>query len=393
MRKGREGWVLCVLLLIFVVATAYFSRRDVEAERRQQPTTYSYLGEGLAGLYQLLGAQGLEVHRWERDFTALSQTGLLVMAEPMERAPRPDESAALWRWVEQGGAVLVLAADDAFGRGQNDLPVDRVVLKAEPARPADVQPKDPSSPYMRDVERLHVDGSLRIEPHKKRDQHVLLSDSLGGYAVVWKRGRGTIIVASEGLGADNAHLTAADNAVFFTNIAQVHRSRAGVLFDEYHQGYGTEMEGRSLWRAIGPTGRAIGWYLLFFLLLVIYNANRRFGTAKELPTPTYRPSTEYISSMAGLYRRAGAGGIAVEAVYNAFLRDLVQRIDAPPGAPPERVAEMAARRFGLDGGALRDLLTRCDRIAHGDQVAESEMLRLARQIEEFRRKADLVRIA
>ena len=37
MRIGREGWILGVLLLIFVASTAFFSGHDIQEEKAKQP--------------------------------------------------------------------------------------------------------------------------------------------------------------------------------------------------------------------------------------------------------------------------------------------------------------------------------------------------------------------
>ena len=133
--------------------------------------------------------------------------------------------------------------------------------------------------------------------------------------------------------------------------------------------------------------------MLAAFLIAVYNANVRFGPAKRLEFPSYRPSTEYVNSLARLYRRANAQDIVIETIYKAFLHEMHSRLDAPPDADVARVAELAERKFGWNQGPLRDIMNRCDSIVGGRKPADAEMLELARKIENYRRKADLVRFA
>lgn len=396
LRIGREAWILGVLLLLFVAATAYYAQRGFEEERESQPTTYSAGPNGLGALHRLVSREGFKAERFERPLTELDdRTGLLVIAEPVQRELGMEETKALWRWVERGGALLVIVAAGIFGEDNEELPSGKVTYTRTEANPTDVSPRDSDSPYLRDVGRIRVEGGLRLRPKNAANQRALIEDSNGACAVAWKRGAGHVILATNELCADNRRLDSADNAILFVNVAEAHARGSGraVLFDEYHQGFGAEVAERSLWDMLGTPVRSAAWYALVVFLILVYNANRRFGTAKQLLIPSYRPATEYIASMGSLYRRAGAADIAIEALYKTFIRDLAQRIDAPPEAGRERIASLAAARFGWNAEQLTALMTRCETAAGGARISDGEMLNLARQIDEYRRKADLVRSA
>ncbi len=124
--------------------------------------------------------------------------------------------------------------------------------------------------------------------------------------------------------------------------------------------------------------------------LLIYNGNRRLGRPRTLPTPAYRPSTDYLGSMARLFRRAGAADIALLTLYRQFVRDLAHALDRPPEARPQELAQRAAQRCGVDDEALSEWMARCEEIAAGRRIGEAEMLSLTQQLQQFRRKCDLV---
>jgi hypothetical protein len=409
MRAGREGWILGALLGLFVLGTAWLTQRGEENQRREQPTTYSTGRGGTRALFDLLDRQGVAVVRFERPYTRIpADAGLLIMFEPIARNDgnlEEGENAALWKWVENGGSFLLVTSPQGMGKG---VELNSVGVSLEKSQPADLPVNSEVSPLLRDVGKLLVEGPLRLQNLDPKKQTTLVADAEGAYAVTFPRKKGRVTVVTEGLAASNAQLAKADNAIFFVNVAQAAAgpsSAKTVLFDEYHQGFGSEsVGGNSLWQAMGAPLRNAFWYLGAVALILIYSLNRRFGAPIVIEGPRSRPSTEYIASMAGFYRRAQAADIPFENIYRAFLRDLAARVDAPPDASAETLATLASRRYGWSQDTLRALLDRSRAVIEQPAVAagsrraaarahEREVFSLARQIQEFRRKAELVRLA
>lgn len=397
MRLGRDAWALIALLLVFIAAMAYYAQRSFEGGRADQPTTYNAGPGGTKALYQLLQRVGKEVERFERPLENLPpDAGLLVMFEPFERPVEKEEKKALLRWVEEGGTLLFVVSPKASAPIEAGLVLDEVDVQRKRPAPATLRVDPKRSPYFRDVRSLRVDGATRLQEESGKTVQELLLDAEGAYIVAWRQGKGTVLVTTGGVLPGNARIAEADNAIFFVNVVDTHTfpDRPLVLFDEYHQGFGyATAGGRSLWQAMGAPARMLVYYLVFGFLLFLYNANRRFGAALHLAAPSYRPSTEYIASMASLYRRAGAADIALETIYRAFTRDLALRLDVPPNATWEQVADLAARRFGWNARELRDLMHRCEKVVEGEKIGEHEMMHLAKQIQEYRRSAELVRVS
>lgn len=411
MRLGREAWIFGLLLLLFVAASAYLSQQGFEREQRYQPTTYSSGEGGTKALYELYQKVGLRAERYERPYTELpANGGLLVMVEPWPRNVQTGEQDALLKWIKGGGALLLVISEKGLGQG---LALEGVEPAIKTDQPADLAPEPVESPFLRGVRTLHVGGRMRLINNAPKTRTTLVADGQGAYAVSWKLGRGAIVMTTDGLGAGNASIGKADNGVFYVNVAETQTSsaRPAVLFDEYHQGFGVE-EGtdKSVWEVIGAPLRWTALYLAALFLVLLYSANRRFGAAIRLPAPTHRASTEYLASMAGFFRRARAGDIALESIYRRFTRELAAKVEAPPDAPPARLAELSARRFGWDAAPLRDLLARCEQTlaevaelsttaaapganGRGQRLTERDLVRLAQQIQDYRRKAELVRLA
>jgi hypothetical protein len=406
MQKRRDAWMLGALLLVFVVVSAYFNQRNFQNQQKEQPTTYSVGKGGTKALYQLFERQGFKVQRYEHPLAKLPDSaGVLILVEPLMRMMKPEEVASLQEWLNGGGTLVFIVSADWPLRPMNPLGFEEATVEQKPGQVAFI-PLNEKSPFANDVSQLQVFGDTRLSITKKEKVTTLAEDNRGPVVVTWKEKKGRVILAAEGIAADNGRLNSADNAIFFVNIAQAQTSvkRPTILFDEFHQGFGMEeRDEKSLWHAIGPAMQSAIWYAALGFLIILYNANRRFGAAKVLSRPEYRPSTEYIRSMAGLYRRAGAGEIALETIYKAFLRDLSSRVDAPPDASVEQVVALSVKRYGWDAEPLRELLRRCEQVIAPAPTGveagktkrkdvEAELLRLAKQIEDYRNKAELNRL-
>jgi hypothetical protein len=388
-RIGREAWILGLIMIVFVAVTARYAGRDYTTEQRKQPSSFNTAPGGLAALFRLFERNKLPVRRWERPLTALpNNAGLIVIAEPFWRDMSREEQAALDKWTEAGHAVLYIVSQDVLVRQPADDEEQKSkaveIIRATGA-PADIAPPKSDSPYLKDVRTIHVEGKIRLAA---AGAEALAKDSKGAYALVTNEGEGQTIAITDGLRIDNAGIASVDNALLFLNIG-IENAGDGILFDEYHHGYGAESGGRSLWQAIGTAARACALYLLAAFLLVIYNANRRFGAMKRIAIPTSRPSTEYVSSMGALYRRAGAARVALDVIRTAFVRDISNRLDLTPDASAGRVADVASRRFGIDAAELRETLEQGERAGRGERLSEQELTLAARRIQEYRRKAGL----
>ena len=199
-----------------------------------------------------------------------------------------------------------------------------------------VTPSQPV-PYLAGVGAVTIPGKERFLKLGK-DATVLLRDDKPGVVVV-KRGKGRVLLAASPAVIENKTLLTTDNARFFTQTVAAHldpKRPLGVLWDEYHQG---NQERRSFWSAIGQPGQFAVLQIGVVIGLACAAASTRFG----LPRPESvksRVSSEYVSSLADLYRRAKATDAALEGVYLSFWRDLCRATGMPLDAPAEAVAQI-----------------------------------------------------
>ncbi len=414
-RANRELLALVGLFALFVVTALFYERVGQEATAPDTPSAFNAAPSGVKALYRLLVKQGYAVERLTAPWDVLDAgTGLLVFVEPNERAVRPREINALRAWVTRGGSVLYFVSGPARPADARDPLFGDVSVVAAPPAPQTLSPAPIVAALTRDVHSLAVKPAIRLQTSLATDPAKgyvpLLADAQGGLLLYRRLGKGQLIVAADANMTSNQGIREADNAIFLINVAAASLSPASapasngngtgagrrvIAFDEYHHGVGFA-RGRGETGQFGklfnsaPLGlRLVLWHGLAFGLLLLYNGNRRFGRVRTLSTPAFRAGTDYVISMARLLRRARAGDIAITTLFTRFLRDLARSLDAPPETSPGELARLAERRFNLTNNGLEQLTARCVVVTEGEKISESELITLARRIEQARRECHL----
>lgn len=394
MKGIRDAWLLIALLIGLVAFTVLSARDDLGGGVSGLPSSYSSGKRGLLAFHRLLLREGFQVRRFEQPATHLPKgPGLLVLCEPLERPFTDSENDALMKWIDAGGYLLLGVQTDKTAR-DGKVPLEAVRVDRRSASVSDARPDAPGATDMEDVRVVRVSGRTVLHNDDEKTQESVLSDADGVYAVRWLQGKGGVVVVTSGCGLANEDLSHADNPVFLTNIARTASGpERAVWFDEYHQGFGSARGGRTLWQAIGAPGRSAAWFAVCLFALYVVCANRRFGAPVVVDRDPVRHSTEYIASMAGFLQRSGAPEIALEQLYRSFVRMLAHRLVLAPGADPSAIAAAAEHAFGWSAPALEALLRRCEKVAAGAEASEAEAARLAIQLSEYTRRAQVGRHA
>ena len=127
-----------------------------------------------------------------------------------------------------------------------------------------------------------------------------------------------------------------------------------------------------------------------------WSAGKRFGLPRPLVAPP-RVSSEYVSSLANLYRRARAADAALEGVYLPFWRELCRAVGLPYDAPTDQVVHRAAYTLGTSAdkdaleARLRQTVFACEQKLESGNVRDGDLLPLARGLEEIRKELGLGR--
>ena len=394
-----DAVLLAVLLIVFALLSFSLSAHAPESkddDLHPRRTTNSYKQGGWKAFYLLLQESTLRPERWTRPpRTWPKDAKLVVSAAPFSQVSEgatwsEDEVDQALAWVSGGGTLIYFGDEENTLTRKLDLEIVR--LDSEPGRKT-AAPAQPAV-LLGGVMLVEVPDHYRWS--KAPPRAVSLLGDTAPLALVFHRDAGTIIAVSSPGMADNRHIGDRNNARFLVQLAAVfsHSELGGagrILFDEYHQGY---VDGDSLWEAVGRPGRLAAFQLLILVVLVAYSAGRRFGLPRPLPEKS-RISSEYVRSLADLYRRARAGDTALTGLYGTFRRDLCRAIGVAPDTKVDVVAKVGAA--ALAGGKpdvesrLHELMDSCEaKISGGPRaVPDRELLQVARGLEAMRKELQL----
>ncbi|HXG66175.1 MAG TPA: DUF4350 domain-containing protein [Blastocatellia bacterium] len=364
--------VLVGLNFLFSVDTTPNEESELNADRSSYKTT----PYGTHAFYTLLKESGYPVTRFESPYTELSRNPdvgtLVVISPPPNLNPNEEEFKSLTEWVEGGGHLIIIDRQIFLSFGETGVSTQN---RAEsPVRP--LQP----TVYTRGVERVALTKhatqvSLNSETATYHlgdsEQSAVLADaSVGAGRVVLLTD--PYVVANNGIGKD-------DNVILALNLL-AGAPEGKIAFDEYHHGHGSAASGgvMSYFR-----GTPVQWMLAqvgLIAALLVYTYGRRF--TRPLPLRRERRTTnlEFVSSMANITRLARASGLAMQSIYSEFRNRLCRYSGVPTTTDTRKLAHAAARRAGLKEDELERLLTRCEAVARGEHVRDSELHHLVERI-------------
>ena len=423
MRNGRELLAIAVLLLFFLGGSLFLSghgstpARLPGAEEQPNPSISNDRGTGSKGVFEWTAKRGYAPLAWRQPWSQLGSGGkasdVLLCIDPGVRSATapltggndesgadkmqvgPDDVNDLRRWLSSGHTAILLATRLGSGQGggtpsDDDMQTfaDALDLVAETASPpttrtefAPLQPVQDTAGIL----SIYSDSGSRLK-RMRPDALALFGDGAGAVALDIPVGKGRLIAVSDSQLFSNANLPRSENALFLANVL-AHYSRPGgrVLFDEYHHGDAAGDSSDTVWSTLGrPLQLAlIQLGLAAAALLVLLSG--RFGPPIPLGRPPSRTSSDYVLSLANLYRRAEAAPTALETLYRQFLRDVCGRLGLPPDVSLERLAEVAARRGQVDRARLRGLLAACEQHLDSGKVTEAALLDLTRQMDGIRK--------
>ena len=369
---GGDTLVLCGLLLLFAALSFGIASQNETAPNpfgTAHRSSFSADAGGWMAFYRLLEKRGDRVRQVRRRPKEWSKKAGVVITGPYALGGSTGEwseaeAQDALAWVSKGGVLIAYtdATDeltDALGlRTTEKAPLNLFGLddadkkkkaketkeahEAETLRPTPLTVGAKGAPLTVRQPALFLAGVSQLKPAGDKrytaapaKSVALVADRLP-LALAISYGKGIIFAISDAGIPDNTHLTNADNARFAVQMAEAYTTKEHpeILFDEYHQGY---QDDDTFWSAIGRPGQLAFWQLTGLFLLMAYSASRRFGLPRPLQAPP-RVSSEYVRSLADLYRRARASDAALESVTRIFWRDLCRAAGMPADAPIRDVA-------------------------------------------------------
>jgi hypothetical protein len=383
MKRNAKPILLVGGLFVVLVALNFLFFADTRATEEDELTgdrsSYRSTPYGTLAFYTLLKEGSYNVTRFEKPFTALKdhEPGtLIIIAPPKAHQPDEEEFIALNKWVEAGGLLIVIDREIAVPVGDGEARTEDAQSKTA------VRPLQPT-PFTRGVQRVGLSEHatrVRVDSrsatyHIGDDQAAVLADA--------QVGKGRVVLLTDQYVVANNGISQADNVILALNLFE-ERPAGKIAFDEYHHGYGASSASGGLMSYF--RGTPVPWMMAqagLIAALVVYSYGRRFGRPIPLRQERRTTNLEFVSSMANITRLAEASDLAMENIYSEFRKRLCRFSGAPSKVENARLAAAAARRTKLDERELTGLLSRCEEIARGEEVSESELLKLVTRIREI----------
>jgi hypothetical protein len=396
-RISGDALLLLGLLLLLAFASARIAATSSTSsmDRRPHRTVSSASPGGWKALRLLLETRGRKTALLRTKASKWPDTAKLIVSGPefvnlggSSTAWSKDEAAAARAWMTRGG-TLVLFVDDTSEMTQIMRFTYREQVKSDRAVPAD------PTPLLTDVRQVELGEAITFSGTLPRAVVLLRTD---GKPVGWmaREGRGRLVLVGSAAFCDNAHIAKADNArLALALLAGLAPDNATVHFDEYRQGF---EENKSFLDIIGVSGQRLLWQVAGVLGLLALSAGVRFGLPLPLP-PKKRLSSEYVSSVADLYRRAGARDAALEGALTRLRADLSGRVGLEQDADDATLSrKVAAALGGVDpkgmAATVSALLADCQAALQAAQepkgkLSQGELLALAQRIEALRKETGI----
>lgn len=416
--KRREIWIIIIALLIFLIP-AFFTFRVQQRYAHYTPSrsTYSTSPSGLKGLYLTLRQLGIRVGRIRIPPADATKTiaGILFIVEPSTTIELSTWNVLL-NWVMRGNVLFISSENAALlnisARGlppAPPMPVSRTGL-INIARP--LQP----SPVLDGIKRYVVGSAIRLSrkrwvPREVRPfdfrrafgrprkpsggQHCkweqlagevpLLADKFGIVMKAVRVGDGWIFLHASPYSLSNQGIARGDNLRLVLNIIEQFCAddQRGVWFDEYHHGHR-----QGLWRGLPEVVRWGIIQAVLALLLVMLSTAKRFGAPTITSLEPPRERSEFLSSMALLFKRARATQATVRLLKMQFIRDALKMPYTLSTPDIDQIVERLMVLPTQEAEEIARLIDEANRLERKEKLSEGEVLRLAIKMREIVRRRE-----
>jgi hypothetical protein len=370
--KRRPFEIVLVAVGAALLIAIAFARSA--SESKAVPSVYSTFDTGINGyraVYNVLAARGVAVQRAELDLGLLDpavRTLVIATVQPERTLPNTRDAVPLTTrdlplledFMRRGGRLVVLDTDIGDpGDEKLGLPAVRNVTHAS------------SAVVLADVAATAGVRTVRAAvtvafPFDIRKAVPLLATEKGVVALEYPFGKGEMIAIAAPDVLSNANLAQNDNAQFAFDVLGGH---GPVAFDERVHGYVDE--DKSFWAALPAPVHTAVWIVVAIVLLGLIGANVRFAAPLWADPPDERDSSQYLTAMASLLRRAHA----VRSAVSVFTADAFRRARLRYGLPPQADAAAIVQRTERDD--VRRDIAALDRLANVPHPDEAALVRAA----------------
>lgn len=415
---------LAALLVVLNALSYVQTQRELDSELRPNRSTFNPGSTGTQAFFTLLAETGRQPVRW-RDSTeglsaARNKPGVFIVIGTLRRPFSEGEAEGLFRWVAQGGRLVIIDRDPPAELHPTDLTwkltvtptelIDIYTVDASDQRQMTgsidaAKPVQPTA-YTVGVNAIQPSkfaGQISFERSKSGGSTDLPPDAVDSIAgpVVHVAGAdrkiladitygsGSIAYLSDPFIVSNGGIDLVDNSQLALNL--VTGSGGPIAFDEYHQGYGTNAN-RMFQYFEGTPVIAIFVQALLLVGLIFVSQSRRFGRATANSVPDRLSKLEYVTAMAELERRTKAYDLAIENIYLEFRLRVARALGLDPMTTPRReIAQLAAERASMNMADIENVMIKCEAIVQGEPTGKAEVVELTSRIRNIEESLGIMR--
>jgi hypothetical protein len=363
-----------IVFVLMVVGAVVFGGENQNIEA---PTTYSTGSGGAKAAYLLLQQSNYDVQRWERPMAELPDASgkVLVIAEPIE-APSRAERERLEKFISDGGHVIatgMFAGIYLPEGGSVPDPVAGMTWKT-------ISALVPSAITRAAPEITLAPQSFWIS---KKMAVPLYGDGEKAMVVRYSYGKGEVLWWASATPLTNAGLKEPGNMEFF--LACLGGRQNQILWDEYVHGYRQSL-------AASVAHSPVKWLFLQLIIVslaVLLTFSRRSGPVFPAVGEVRLSPLEFVSTLGGLYQRAGAASVAVDVSYQRFRYWLTRRLGLAGNAPVVEIERAVRERWSLPAEDFVMTLRECESARYHPELPEHQALQLIQKIHNYAVKLKL----
>lgn len=366
--------IFIISLIIFIILAQSGVIGDKNKENpRGKPNSYSVGQQGFKAIYLLLNKIGYKISRWTKSTEELStetDAGYIVLI-PYSHLIIEGDAQKFTKWAEKGNKILLGCnyENELMANLQMDLKIGGAM-----------EVPNPRGTLSDDIKKLEGLNPVRLNIDKSKHK-VLLEDDYGVICASTTYNQGEIIALSCPEIFSNENINRADNCILATNILK-YMGKDKILMDETYHGFAGGKNGKKGF-ALSPAMKFVLIQIALSLLIFYLVMMKRFGKPRRISEETIRTSTEYIHSLAGLFRKAGTVDFIMENCIRGFKRRVAGTCRLSPEAPDEKFIEAIGYISHDDELSADSALKRCRKIMSEKNVTDTTIIGLYREMEKI----------
>lgn len=366
-------WKLLVPMIAVILLFCFHVMKE-NLDFTSDNSLYSEAPEGGRIYYLLLRKIGYRVSPWRKPLSSLTDHDKVLLTISPSSHFSESECSHIEKWVKKGGELLV--ADGSPNAIYSHFGI--IVYPGGRTRPREI----PVTLALRGggAKSIIVTSGMRVKFSRSIDVEHLIFDELGTVMARLTLGNGHITVMTAPEIFSNTGLLKGDNAIAMMNIPCFTDSRKSLNLDEYHHGLS---QGRSQVELFSLPLKLFLLQILLVSLLYFISRSIRFKRMIPLPSPEKRESREFISVMARLLQRAGAGKDVLSILFHDVRRKIAARCGLPSGTDLPALSRCLSDEKKCRYDEVLAFLEKCEKTIDGGNLDEKTLITTAQRLDEL----------